>query len=144
MLGPECVSPSAPAEICATAIPGLDDILTGGLTSFRVYLIEGVPGAGKTTLAMQFLLEGARIGDREAGLGELRVGRRVAPLQQRGATDEIALVELDAEAEPCLVWIDVRRDVGAPHAISLFEPQRVHGFVSARHQASAVAGLPDG
>lgn len=43
-----------------TGIPGLDDILVGGLPAERLYLINGEPGAGKTTLAMQFLLEGLR------------------------------------------------------------------------------------
>ena len=38
-------------------ISGLDDILGGGLPCHRVYLIEGDPGVGKTTLALQFLLE---------------------------------------------------------------------------------------
>lgn len=62
----------------STGIPGLDDILQGGLARGFLYLIEGNPGAGKTTLAMQFLLEGAQQG--ESGLyislaeseGELR------------------------------------------------------------------------
>ena len=45
-----------------TGIPGLDEVLAGGLTSGRLYLIEGAPGAGKTTLALQYLLEGARLG----------------------------------------------------------------------------------
>ena len=49
-----------------TGISGLDDILGGGLTNHRVYLVEGTPGTGKTTLSLQFLLEGARRG--EAGL----------------------------------------------------------------------------
>jgi len=47
----------------ATGIEGLDDVLGGGLTPERLYLIEGVPGSGKTTLALQFLLEGASRGE---------------------------------------------------------------------------------
>jgi len=35
-------------------VPGLDDVLGGGLTAHRLYLLEGAPGAGKTTVAIQF------------------------------------------------------------------------------------------
>jgi circadian clock protein KaiC len=49
-----------------TGIEGLDNILEGGFPENRIYLVEGEPGTGKTTLALQFLLEGARMG--EAGL----------------------------------------------------------------------------
>jgi circadian clock protein KaiC len=42
----------------------LDDILGGGLDPNRIYLVEGRPGSGKTTIAMQFLLEGLRQGER--------------------------------------------------------------------------------
>ncbi len=42
----------------STGIPGLDELLRGGLTAHRMYLIEGSPGTGKTTLALQFLLAG--------------------------------------------------------------------------------------
>lgn len=48
----------------STGIDGLDDILHGGLTARRIYLVAGSPGAGKTTLALQFLLEGRRRGER--------------------------------------------------------------------------------
>jgi circadian clock protein KaiC len=44
-------------------VPGLDDILGGGLTPHRLYLLEGAPGAGKTTVSIQFLLEGAARGE---------------------------------------------------------------------------------
>ncbi|MGC2620849.1 MAG: ATPase domain-containing protein [Acidobacteriaceae bacterium] len=53
-----------PVERFATGITGLDDILGGGLARNHVYLIEGDPGTGKTTIAMQFLMEGARRGQR--------------------------------------------------------------------------------
>lgn len=48
----------------STGIAGLDNILAGGLTKERLYLLEGDPGAGKTTMALQFLIEGARQGER--------------------------------------------------------------------------------
>jgi circadian clock protein KaiC len=47
----------------STGIEGLDDILHGGLTRHRMYLCEGVPGSGKTTLGMQFLGAGAALGE---------------------------------------------------------------------------------
>lgn len=47
-------------QIDATGVAGLDEILGGGLTPRRLYSVEGVPGSGKTTLAMQFLMEGVR------------------------------------------------------------------------------------
>lgn len=53
-----------PVQLLSTGIPGLDDILRGGLAKGFLYLIEGNPGAGKTTLALQFLIEGARTGEK--------------------------------------------------------------------------------
>ncbi len=47
-----------------TGVPGLDDILGGGLPKRHLYLVEGDPGTGKTTLALQFLLEGIRNGEK--------------------------------------------------------------------------------
>jgi circadian clock protein KaiC len=47
----------------SSGIAGLDEVLRGGFTRDRLYLLEGSPGSGKTTLALQFLLEGAKHGE---------------------------------------------------------------------------------
>src|SRR3981189_2130279 len=47
-----------------TGIWGLDDILSGGFSRGHVFLVEGAPGTGKTTIALQFLMEGARAGEK--------------------------------------------------------------------------------
>jgi circadian clock protein KaiC len=47
----------------STGNAGLDDILGGGIDPQRMYLYEGQPGSGKTTLALEFLLEGVRRGE---------------------------------------------------------------------------------
>ena len=47
-----------------TGIPGFDEVTQGGLIADRIYLVDGDPGAGKTTFALQFLLEGVRNGER--------------------------------------------------------------------------------
>ncbi|MFB9122207.1 circadian clock protein KaiC [Paraburkholderia dipogonis] len=52
-----------PARL-SSGIDGIDDILGGGLTPHRMYLVEGSPGTGKTTLALQFLLKGVEEGQR--------------------------------------------------------------------------------
>jgi circadian clock protein KaiC len=52
------------ATLCSTGVPGLDEILCGGLSPDRLYLIDGEPGTGKTTLGLQFLLSGRAVGER--------------------------------------------------------------------------------
>src|SRR5689334_13519602 len=47
-----------------TGIKELDSVLGGGLTPNRVYLLHGTPGSGKTTLSLQFLMEGVKNGEK--------------------------------------------------------------------------------
>src|SRR3979411_2889730 len=52
------------ADQAKTGIWGLDNILSGGFSRGHVFLLEGAPGTGKTTVALQFLLEGMRAGEK--------------------------------------------------------------------------------
>ena len=51
-------------RFAGTGVTGLDDVLAGGLARGHVFLLEGKPGAGKTTIALQFLVNGERAGER--------------------------------------------------------------------------------
>jgi circadian clock protein KaiC len=51
-------------DLLPTGMPGLDDILRGGLTAGKMYLLSGTPGTGKTTFSLQFIAEGIRRGER--------------------------------------------------------------------------------
>lgn len=92
----------APAR-ASTGVPGLDDVLHGGFLAGRVYLVEGAPGAGKTTLALQFLLEGRAQG--EAGLyvtlSESEEELRAVATSHHWSLDGIDLFEF-ASAETAL------------------------------------------
>ncbi len=57
------ITPASTLPRAVTGIPGLDDILGGGLARNRLHLLEGTPGAGKTTVALNFLLAGAELGE---------------------------------------------------------------------------------
>ena len=52
------------SAVAKTGVTGLDDVLAGGLAAGRVFLLEGSPGTGKTTIALSFLMEGAAQGER--------------------------------------------------------------------------------
>jgi circadian clock protein KaiC len=51
-------------KLCNTGIEGLDDILKGGFPRNRLYLVQGEPGTGKTTISLQFLMQGLRQGEK--------------------------------------------------------------------------------
>ncbi len=52
------------ADLAKTGIWGLDNILSGGFSRGHMFLVEGEPGTGKTTVALQFLMEGAVAGEK--------------------------------------------------------------------------------
>ena len=83
-----------------TGVPGLDDVLNGGLIAGRLYLLDGNPGAGKTTLALQYLLEGARAGERclYVTLSETRDELAAGARSHGWTMDGIEVVELIADA----------------------------------------------
>jgi circadian clock protein KaiC len=88
-------------ERAATGITGLDAILGGGFPVHRMYLVEGDPGSGKTTLALQFLLEGARKGETGvyATLSETEEELRDVARSHGWSLDGITICELQTAEE---------------------------------------------
>jgi circadian clock protein KaiC len=82
--------------MASTGIAGLDEILNGGLTPDRMYLVEGTPGTGKTTLGLGFLLEGAA--KEELGLyitlAETEVELRAVGKSHGWVLDDLSLFEM--------------------------------------------------
>jgi circadian clock protein KaiC len=91
---PQPISPNG--SRVSTGCEGLDNILNGGFPRGRLYLIEGDPGAGKTTLALQFTLGGARTGERALyiTLSESRADLVHAAESHGLSLDQIEIVEL--------------------------------------------------
>jgi circadian clock protein KaiC len=88
-------------ERVLTGISGLDDVLAGGLPRDRLYLVEGTPGTGKTTLALQFLLEGQRTGEQGMyiTLAETADELRASASSHGWSLQGITLVELVPETD---------------------------------------------
>ncbi len=86
-------------ERVSTGTPGLDDVLCGGLPRTRMYLVQGEPGAGKTTLALQFLLAGRAKGERGlyVTLSESREELHAVAAAHGWSLDGIDVFELSAE-----------------------------------------------
>jgi circadian clock protein KaiC len=86
-------------ERSATGVPGLDDVLHGGLLPGRFYLVDGNPGAGKTTLALQYLLEGVRNGESclYVTLSETKDELMAGAASHGWSLDGIEIVELVTE-----------------------------------------------
>ncbi|MBS0638807.1 MAG: AAA family ATPase [Proteobacteria bacterium] len=94
-MSPSPMPAEEPSRI-STGNGGLDDILGGGLDAERMYLYEGRPGTGKTTLALEFLLEGARNGERVlyVTLSETRAELTVVARRHGWSLDGVDVFEL--------------------------------------------------
>lgn len=93
--------PPAPELVASTGIEGLDHILRGGLPANRLYLLRGMPGTGKTTLALQYLLTGVSAG--EPGLyitlSETKEEVEAVARSHGWSLDKLAIFELSALEE---------------------------------------------
>src|SRR5215213_580406 len=93
--------PAALPPRSSTGITGLDAILGGGFTPNRLYLIQGDPGSGKTTLGLQYLLEGVRQGGNGlyVTLSETEEELRAVAASHGWSLDGIALFEMGPTEE---------------------------------------------
>ena len=113
-----------------TGVPGLDDILNGGLLSHRLYLIDGDPGAGKTTLALQFLLEGVQAGEKclYITLSETKEELSAGAASHGWSLDGIEIVELIAEES----------DLDGESQVTMYHPSEVELTETTRRVLDAV------
>ena len=102
---------------CTTGVPGLDEVLCGGLPRDRLYLIDGNPGVGKTTLALQFLLEGVRRSERclYVTLSETKAELDAVAESHGWTLDGISIIELS----------QIESAVTAKSQNTLFQPAEV-------------------
>ena len=97
--------PASFDELCKTGITGLDHVLHGGLPRHRLYMVQGDPGVGKTTLALQFLLEGARAGEKGIyiTLSETKEELEVVAESHAWNLDGIEIMELTGANQDSMV-----------------------------------------
>jgi circadian clock protein KaiC len=105
-------------------IPGLDTVLDGGLPRDRIYLVEGDPGVGKSTLALQFLLTGVAAGERSVyiTLSETEAEVRQIAESHGWSLDGLSMFELSALEQQ--MQIDAENTVFRPSEVELTETTR--------------------
>ncbi len=113
-----------------TGVPGLDDVLNGGLIPHRLYLIEGDPGAGKTTLSLQFLLEGIKAGEKclYITLSETKEELTAGAASHGWSLDGIEIVEL----------ISQQNELDGESAVTMYHPSEVELTETTRKVLAAV------
>lgn len=83
---------------CKTGVPGLDEVLCGGLPRNQIFLLQGQPGTGKTTLALQFLMEGARRNEKSLYItfSETKIELEMVAQSHDWDLSKISILELSA------------------------------------------------
>ena len=114
-----------------TGVPGLDDILNGGLLPRRLYLLEGTPGAGKTTISIEFLREGVRLGERclYITLSESREELLAGAASHGWSMEGIEIFELIADEQ----------ELDGEQEITMYHPAEVELTETMRKVLDAVA-----
>ncbi len=109
---------------CTTGIAGLDDVLHGGLIPHRLYLVDGNPGAGKTTLALQFLIEGRRQAEKclYVTLSETRAELLAGARSHGWSLDGLEIAELAGDDEE--LNVDSQLTLYHPSEVELTETTR--------------------
>jgi circadian clock protein KaiC len=107
-----------------TGVPGLDLILHGGLPANRLHLIQGSPGTGKTTFALQFLREGLARGEKVlyVTLSETADELRDAGSSHGWDLDQVPMFELSAAEQ--LVSMDLEQTVFPSSEVELTETMK--------------------
>ncbi|HTT05171.1 MAG TPA: ATPase domain-containing protein [Steroidobacteraceae bacterium] len=108
-----------------TGVAGLDEVLQGGLIAQRLYLVDGNPGCGKTTFALQFLLEGVKCGEKclYVTLSETREELEAGAASHGWSLNALEIVELTADQQQDLLS-DGPLTMVQPSDIELLETTR--------------------
>ena len=121
---------TAKAERSTTGIVGLDYILNGGLIARRLYLVEGDPGSGKTTLSLQYLLDGIKNGEKclYITLSETREELLAGAASHGWSLDGIEIIELIAD----------EKDLDSDEQVTMYHPSEVELTETTRKVLEAV------
>jgi circadian clock protein KaiC len=104
-------------EKCPTGVSGLDEILVGGLPRNQLFLIQGKPGTGKTTLALQFLLEGVKRNEKSLYItfSETKIELEAVARSHGWDLSKLSIIELST----------ISASLGSASQTTLFHPSEV-------------------